>query len=645
MYEGPVWKFKPVAKDDKWIDPIQQEFFTTESVGEPAEALVRESIQNSLDARSSKEAPVRVRIAFSGGKNAIRPEDCREFFENLSEHIQAKDNGLFAPPDLNEPIAFIVVEDFGTKGLQGKPEESGQTTGAEKDNSFFYFWRNVGRSGKGDTDRGRWGLGKAVFPASSQINTFFGLTVQGDSGHSLLMGQAVLKIHRDRGGHPFHPYGDFGLFERKEGSQYFALPVKRHQLLEKFREIFNLQRNNESGLSVVIPAPIRELQFEGTLSAVLGQYFYPVLSRDLVVQIEDPDEAIEVNSATIEEVVDRLPVGLRRLPMKLLQLAKWSLGLGNEDHFDITLANPNAAPSWAATTPLPEEALAGLRKRYSDGERLAFRVWVKVEQKKKKGGAGLSWFDVYLERAPDITKSEGYFIRDGITVTGIRPGMEGGVRGLVVITDAKLATMLGDAENPAHTEWQRHSPKFKGKYEHGSSTLSFVKNSLRELALRLSRASQSLDRDLLKDVFYLERPRNILGHEPNILKNDPGQDKTPEKPILPAEGQALLRVTQSKGGVKVALAKGVDGFPAVVQILFAYGVRRGNPFKRYHRLDFDVSVEPILIDAKCADVRVLASNQIEFKPASQDFELSVSGFDPSRDLVVRTVSGDKEEAV
>lgn len=38
------------------IDPTEAEFFSTEALGSPADALVREAIQNSLDARRPGES-------------------------------------------------------------------------------------------------------------------------------------------------------------------------------------------------------------------------------------------------------------------------------------------------------------------------------------------------------------------------------------------------------------------------------------------------------------------------------------------------------------------------------------------------------------------------------------------------------------
>lgn len=632
--EGPVWKFKPVAKDDKLVDPIQQEFFTTESVGDPSEALVREAVQNSLDARSSKATPVTVRIALSS-RGPAQANQCRLYFAGLHQHILAQGTGLVAPPDLNAPIDYLVIEDFGTRGLLGDPEESGDKADSERGNNFFYFWRNVGRSGKSETDRGRWGLGKAVFPASSRINTFFGLTIPNDKEVGLLMGQTVLKIHRSDAGQRYHPYGDFGLFSRESDSRYFALPISAPATLSGFSQTFGLLRVNEPGLSLVIPAPIRDLQIDNIRSAVLKQYFYPILSGELVVRLEDSGKSVtSLTADDIRAAAGDLPEKKRSPFLKLLELATWSLNLKPTDYVELTPSAPAAAPDWGSLSPLAPEIEADLRHRYSNGERLAFKVWLKVQETKKS--PSLSWFTVYLERDPLLLRGEGHFIREGITLSGIPAHLEGGVRGLVLVTDPHLASMLGDAENPAHTEWQKNSPKFKDKYNHGPSTLLFVKKSLRWLALFLSRPPAGIDRDLLKDIFYLNRPTEELGSDSGSLDRL-GADQIPKATFPPAQRQSLIRINQLAGGVRVSLARELPEEPVPFDIHFAYGIRRGNPFRKYHSLDFDLQGDLLNINAADGECEAIASNRLRCTPRSQEFEVTVSGFDSTRDLVVRAV--------
>lgn len=105
------------------IDPIESEFFSTEALGSLADALVREAIQNSLDARSPGE-PVRVRIAFSPPGAWLQGERAARYFAGLWRHLAADRSGLARLPSPEEPVGFLVVEDYGTRGLQGDPRQS-----------------------------------------------------------------------------------------------------------------------------------------------------------------------------------------------------------------------------------------------------------------------------------------------------------------------------------------------------------------------------------------------------------------------------------------------------------------------------------------------------------------------------------------
>src|SRR5205814_895981 len=50
-------------------------------------------------------------------------------------------------------------------------------------------------SDKEQGDRGRWGVGKFVFPRSSRVSSFWAVTVRHGDLRRLLMGRAILKTH------------------------------------------------------------------------------------------------------------------------------------------------------------------------------------------------------------------------------------------------------------------------------------------------------------------------------------------------------------------------------------------------------------------------------------------------------------------
>lgn len=289
------WRIRPPADGEVKVNPIQGQFFTTEGLKEKASALVRETIQNSMDAKTDdiapgeeKDYPVEIRFFFSGSTAAMPPEKHKKYFEGLMPHIRAEKNGLKKAeiPDFDGPMPFIAIEDFNTTGLTGPPaRDTDPEEGTNRENSFYWFWRNVGRSDKGEDERGKWGLGKTVFPYSSRISTFFGITMREEDDEKLLLGQCIFKIHCTDDGSEFTPYGYFGKYS--DSSSYFALPLDWDDILDDFEEDFRLKRENLMGFSVIIPFPREELTLMEVAKATSLEYFYPIISGDLRIVLED----------------------------------------------------------------------------------------------------------------------------------------------------------------------------------------------------------------------------------------------------------------------------------------------------------------------------------------------------------------------
>src|SRR5690606_6223113 len=99
-----------------------------------------------------------------------------------------------------------------------------------KREDFFWFWRNIGRSGKTDDDLGRWGLGKTVYRAASRVGCMLGLTVRQEDHRRLLMGQAVLRLHRHEG----VEYAPEGFWCSCSDEEHVPVPIDSKQELDQF---------------------------------------------------------------------------------------------------------------------------------------------------------------------------------------------------------------------------------------------------------------------------------------------------------------------------------------------------------------------------------------------------------------------------
>lgn len=633
------------------VDPIQGEFFTTRDIDNISTAVVREGIQNALDERNRGEQTetVRVRIFLSGNKYALQSTEYLPMLKTLQPHLRAKGSGLSSLPDFNAPMKYLVFEDSNTKGLEGNPEEFYVESNTDKTpHNFYYFWRNVGRSGKTDDKLGRWGLGKTVFPASSKINTFWGLTVRKSDQRKLLMGQCILRIHnredekREECG--YKPYGVFGNYK---GADCFAVPIEDKTELLDFERRFKLERQNNSGLSLVIPFCSDEITVDHLAYSVIEQYFYPILEGKLLVEIGEEDDSILLERSSIQDSIDRInfknlasvddrKVRSKESLIRLFDFAKWTFGLQEEDYFKLKELDLKQQPRWNKSMFADEPGLNIFRDKFERNERVAFRIPLKYHQ--VNGTPKICWYSAFLEKDTTLTKPENLFVRDGITISGITSLDKGLVRGVVIIHDTDLARMLGDSENPAHTEWQPDSRNFKGKYVHGKETLVFVKGTLKNIYERLQRPIEGIQKDLLIDFFSIPiETKEERKHKDLPEAKDSGEDevKEPEIPFQPGKKRVVI-FQKINSGIKVYKNPLTEELPESIRIKLGYDVPRGNPINSYQELDFDVSKAPIKIESTGVYFTKKEKNEIEFEIENKEyFEIKLTGFDEKRDLFLK----------
>jgi hypothetical protein len=637
MSRFPAWHFRSMDPGEVHVDPVHDEFFKMQDL---ADALVRESIQNSLDARRGR-SPVKVRFRFCAGNEALDAESARDYFAGLREHLNEVASSIHSLiPREDEPVPYLLIEDFGTRGLTGDPGIDPELqSDDDTKNDFYYFWRNVGRSNKSETDRGRWGLGKAVFSVASRIRTIFGLTRRADDSRALLLGQSVLRTHI-LGGVRACPYGFFARFEKRNG---LPLPIEDPLVLERFADDFRLIRT-EPGLSIVVPHfRSDELSLERILESAIRQYFYPISRGDLTVEAGDAVRTETISARSIDDVARRYDADSASDIAKLTALTRWSLTEASDVRVELADLPPERAPKWSDDL-LPESVLDDLRGCFERGERIAVRAKLLVKRKRSK--PAMAHFDVFLERDDALRKPVVHFIRRGITIPDVKSttSSDKTVRALVVIDHEALSTFLGDAENPAHSDWSERADKLRALYDHHAGTLRFVKNSAAFLASVLSRPPQGRVRDFLQDIFSIEMPdeEEAARAKPRIPIRGTEKGETEGPGAGAASGRAArVTITRVTGGftIKGAGDEALVARPMIAEV--AYRRRNGNPFRKHSPFDFDLSRNEVAIITEGASVSRSAANTLEFIPMSPKFQITLKGFDPRRDLVVRVAAAEE----
>ena len=223
--KGCRWTFR---KWDEWFltgnnDPIIQKFNKSFY-----DSLVRESIQNSMDAVADKSKPVKVSYTF----DKISVDEFPALF-GLREHVKGcletycdKPRGKelygpmldYLPTDPGGYVDLITVSDYNTCGMDYEP--------GNHDTPFFAFTKSVGLSvKKSEGSGGSFGLGKAAYFLMSPLRTIL-VSSMTPSGKAHFEGVSRLAVHTVGD----VKYTDVGFYDNDEGN-----PVSGDDIPEKFR--------------------------------------------------------------------------------------------------------------------------------------------------------------------------------------------------------------------------------------------------------------------------------------------------------------------------------------------------------------------------------------------------------------------------
>jgi hypothetical protein len=587
--------------------PTQRDQFNNDDVS-LSEALVRESLQNSLDAAAPPARRVQVKFSFVEPPESDLPH--LDHFLSKTELVKHLELCEMMPEgvDLTKP-RLLLIEDFGTRGLEG-------SCTAWDEGPFCDFWRRMGLSHKKGGALGRWGLGKLVFSSASSVRSFFGLTIRRDDReHTYVMGQAVLTTHQD-GTTRFDSHGFFALV----GPDGIQVPETSATQVAAFRRVCHLSRSNEVGLSIVIPYVHQNITSREIVQAVLRNYFFPILTGKLAVNVDDA----EISSLSFQELATKF--GDARFSDG--KLAEFICSMQRRE--DGVPPSNVLERSW-----LQHGVQAGLndveklREDFAGGRLVCVRAPFLL--KRKDGTEYETYFDLYLQRC-ESDRTDTLYVRDTIVLPAEARYFQGRrVYAALVAREPALCAFLGDAENPAHTSWSASAEKVTQNWRNPATRLKEIRTSLQQLHNVLVSAIDTIDPNALVNFFSTEtKSGGVRGPKPKGPIT-----KRPKIPVTPASPR-LFRVNRLPGGfaIRSTSALTADALPLTLRVRAAYDVLRGNPFKKHDALDFDFTKGKLSITSRGASLFAENPNTLTVDVAEQDFEVQVTGFDINRDIII-----------
>lgn len=600
------WDFPVLTPGVPERFPREAEFFR---FTDPAEVVVREAIQNSLDARCKDQKQVTVR--FTIGR--VPKENIKEYLEKLEPHLDAI--GCLPPEHSSHPnIRFLTIEDFGTTGLDGETRRERRMS--EKSN-FYDFWWREGISSKSGQEAGRWGVGKISFYNVSMLRTIWGVTVRRDDKRELMLGKAMLKPH---------PLGDklydyYGYFKGGGSDE----PVEEPEVIQNFKENFHVQRSrSEFGFSLIIPMPVDEITFYHIVEFIIMHYFFAILKGDLKVEVIDANtrKSLIIDAGNLQDIArgldwkdtswrDRDVMGILHFVNESMRTDP-KIDLNVDRSFEIT-----------------ENSFGGkideIRTSFMQGHMLHFRMHLTIDMRFGVfRNRPSTYFDVFLKRYAEQEKPDEFYIRSDILIPDVNSIGKRPVRAMLVAEDETISEFLGDCETPAHVNWNERTGEFREKYPGGSRILQFIRKSMGRIVSLLDQPPRESLRDFLIDIFFVLEP---------MRREKESITRPPVIPPIPKPKQPF-NIDKTLGGFRIFLEKDVQP-PIIAEVEVAYDTWRGNPFKRYVPFDFDLANKSIKKTFHGCTINQCSKNKIEFTALQDDFGLEVVGFDPKRDLVVR----------
>ena len=637
------------------------EFFTTNSVASMADSIVRESVQNSLDAKN-EEITDPVSIRFQVG--AAKKRETEHLFGTLWPHLEAavKNNDPDGGPDLEKLLTlreldefrYLTIEDFNTTGLRGDPRDP--VSDHKDNNELYYFVRTEGKSTKTGENRGSWGIGKYTYVDASAVSTFFFLTGRDPAGGftagPLSMGVVATKTHV-LDGTRYEGYGYLGAVGSYGSDPEVIYPFESEgNLASDCTEIFGVSRRSEPGVSLVVPYIDEELTGVEIFKSVVRNYCVAVaLGKLSVVVVGEQGEEWSLNAGNLESVLEELLTkgdSEAKELLPLVQLVKWGINPGCE-RVVLGKLPENEAPSWLLNYEMlmGEERSEAIRGCIDGNEMLAVRVPVHIE-KKRNSEKIWSHIDVLFFSSDHGTSQLPHYYRDGLRISEVSPSPKT-VRSVVLINDAPVTEMLGDAEGVAHINWSANTERFRGKYANGQNWISFIKNAPKEII----RLAQSGDRDedetALQDAFNIPKPptpkpkqqRKCKAHgnplpcsecknEDEVCKPHGNPKPCPE--CIKAN-EKEWRVTElDEGGFTIVSNKKME---KGVVVRVAYDDSSGDPLKNWKVYDFSYEDLPAVVVTEGGLIEK-SGNSLTLQPdGNGNLKMSSAGFDPKRDLFVK----------
>ena len=264
-------------------------------------SLAREIIQNAIDARSSDDAPVKVKFSLEHinvndipGVDTIRDVYVRS--RQYYGHIDKWDKfcaEAIKEISSNKTIRILRIGDYNTRGLEGKDNDN--------KGSFYKLTRAVGVNSSTGVGGGSFGIGKGAPFLASKIKTILYSTLNRNKEY-IFTGSSRLTSFRDEKGDSHRGTGYLGCVTEKG-----AESIRDSSIIP---DIF---KRKEIGTDIIIlgyenfSSSDDEGDWSETLArSVINNFWFAVYEKDLEVEFtSDSSQVLKIDADTLNEQIEK----------------------------------------------------------------------------------------------------------------------------------------------------------------------------------------------------------------------------------------------------------------------------------------------------------------------------------------------------
>lgn len=575
-----------------------------------SETVVREAIQNSLDARTAIDnQAVTVKIEFHEEKNG--PQIA--FLKKAMAYRQ--ESGMAIPADWTEGnVRWMTIEDFDATGLQGSVNK--------RTDDFWNYWLNFGLSNKAGKSRGGRGIGRVTFLIASMVTTVLGYTRRADQ-FEYACGMTVLRA----GEYGSEFRSTHAYLAKQERDSVYELH-NSSDFLKSFKESFHIRSEVEAtddcGLSIVIPYPEESLHTNGILASVVENFGPAVLQGILEVLVGGES----LNASTLPTIAKKCSVNfhvpaIKEDPNRFIRLLN-AIVDSNGKRIKLPLeAARKEEICKLSEIKVVREAIDFLE----EGEVVAMDIEFPLQYEKKSTRVVISSI---VMQTPHKLTSVDMFFRDGMYLPSVRSRSTRGYDVIFIVSDESLSDYLNLCEGKAHLDLLE-SQEVKAKLkEKGCRVLEkrFVKSLPESLRLLLVPEITEPDATVFSDIFSMPQDgtasRTSRNKRSNPNNNPQGQYEI-KKRLSP------FVLSEKPRGFRVTANPDFKGWPVALKLTIAYADGTRKP--KWTRYDFEVNELAIKhVDCKLLKVK---DNGISAIDCYENFSIDVLGFDDNREVDIR----------